>query len=247
MKSEWKTALAGGCAGALVALVVVFAAGALGLLPGRAGDAALHDYLMAHPEILVDMQTKLQAEQDAATQETQQDAVDKLGTKAFFDPRFAYITGPANAKRTVVEFFDYNCPYCRASIPALKAFYARHKNDTRFAFIEFPIKGPQSTLAARAALAARRQGDKYVAFHFALMAEDGPVDSNTLMVDAKKSGLDWNKLQNDMNAPDIAFAIAAAHGLAEAAKIDGTPAFIINGKIREGAINDGILNQMARG
>ena len=67
-----------------MALVVVFAAGALGLLPGRAGDAALHDYLMAHPEILVDMQTKLQAEQDAATQETQQDAVDKLGTKAFF-------------------------------------------------------------------------------------------------------------------------------------------------------------------
>ncbi len=247
MKSEWKSAVAGGVAGALAVLVVAYAAGALGVLPNRAGDAAFHDYLMAHPEILVDMQTKLQAAQDAAAQKAQQDAVDKLGTKAFFNPKFAFITGPADAKRTVVEFFDYNCPYCRASIPALKTFYARHKTDTRFAFIEFPIKGPQSTLAARAALAARRQSDKYVAFHFALMAEDGLVDADTLMADAQKAGLDWGKLQNDMNAPDIPVAIAAAHGLAEAAKIDGTPAFIVNGKIHEGAIDDAILRQMAKG
>lgn len=247
MKSQWKTALAGAVGGALAALVVLFAAAEVGLLPGRADDAAFHDYLMAHPGLVVEMTNKLQAEQDSADQKAQQAAVDKLGTKAFFDPKLAFVTGPAHAKTTIVEFFDYNCPYCRASVPALMKFYARHKNDARFAFIEFPIKGPQSTLAARAALAARKQGDKYVAFHWALMNEDGLVDQATVLADAKKADLDVAKLESDMNAPDIGFAIAASHTLAEAAKIDGTPAFIINGRIREGAVDDKILDQMAKG
>lgn len=246
MKPEWKIAAAGGLGGALLALVLVFAASSLGLLPGS-NTTAFHDYLMAHPEIVADMQNKLQEEQDEAEQKAQQDAVDKLGAKAFFNPKLAYVTGPAAAKTTVVEFFDYNCPYCRASIPALSKFYAKHKTDARFAFIEFPIKGPQSTIAARAALAARKQGDKYVAFHFALMNEDGLIDVNTVMADARKTGLDLEKLQKDMNAPDIGVAIAESHALADAAKITGTPAFIVNGKIREGAIDDAILGQMAKG
>jgi len=79
------------------------------------------------------------------------------------------------------------------------------------------------------------------------MEEDGPVDINTVMADAKKTGLDPIKLQSDMSAPDIDLAITASHTLAGAAKIDGTPFFIIDGKVHNGALNDAILNQMAKG
>src|SRR5437763_15874436 len=96
-------------------------------------------------------------------------AVHLLGPKLFFDPRFAFLMGPANAKTTFVEFFDYNCPYCRSSLPSVRKFIANHQKNARFAFIEFPIKGPESTIASRAALAARKQPDKYLAFHFLLM------------------------------------------------------------------------------
>ena len=102
----------------------------------------------------------------------------KIGHAAFFDPAIAFVTGPADAKKTLVEFYDYDCPYCRASLPAVKKFYDAHKNDTRFSFIEFPIKslhGQSAVLAAKASLAARRQPDNYMAFHFALMGEEGAV------------------------------------------------------------------------
>ncbi|HEY1836819.1 MAG TPA: thioredoxin domain-containing protein [Rhizomicrobium sp.] len=246
MNGQWKVALAGALGGAAIALVVVFGAAALGAFPG-AGDKAMHAYLESHPEILADMTSTLQAKQQEDDDSTRQVAVNKLGLKAFFDPRLAFITGPKTAKTTLVEFFDYNCPYCRASIPAVKKYYAAHKNDTRFAFIEFPIKGPQSTVAARAAIAARNQPDKYLAFHFALMSEDDVTDDNMIYADAAKAGLDVNRLKADMQKPEVDEAIARAKTLADAAKIDGTPAFIIDGKMREGALDTDILNKMVKG
>ena len=245
MTSQWKIAAMGGLVGAVVAVVIVFASASLGLLPGN--GPAIHDYLIAHPEIVIAMTDKLQAQQEADEDRTAQNAVDKLGMKAFFDPRLAYITGPAQAKKTVIEFFDYNCPYCRASLPAVKKFYAAHKNDTRFAFIEFPIKGADSTFAARVALAARKQGDKYLALHFLLMGEADHVDANMILADAEKAGLDMNKLAADMKAPDVTAGVNASLALADAAKVKGTPFFVINGKIRSGALDDAILKEMAKG
>ncbi|MGH6888707.1 MAG: DsbA family protein [Rhizomicrobium sp.] len=246
MSQPWKIAAVGGVAGAAVSLLLFFGAGALGLLPFPANGNALHTYLLTHPDVLVEMTGKLQAQQDASDDNARQTAVDKLGLKEFFDPRVAFVTGPATAKTTVVEFFDYNCPYCRASVPAVKKFYESHRN-VRFAFIEFPIKGPSSTVAARAAMAARKQPQKYLAFHFALMSQEGAVDANTVFVVARKTGLDLNKLKADMSSPGVDLALARAHTLAQAAGIDGTPAFIVNGKIREGAIDDAILARMAKG
>ena len=246
MNGQWKIAMAGALGGAVIALAIVFGAAAVGTFPG-AGDKAMHAYLEAHPEILADMTSNLQTMQENQENSTRQVAVNKLGVKAFFDPRLAFVTGPKTAKTTLVEFFDYNCPYCRASIPAMKKYYAAHKGDTRFAFIEFPIKGPQSTVAARAAIAARNQPDKYVAFHFALMSEDDVTNDNMIYVDAQKAGIDIAKLKADMQKPEVDEAIARAKTLADAAKIDGTPAFIINGKMREGALDDTILTQMAKG
>jgi protein-disulfide isomerase len=247
MMESWKSAVAGGCAGAVITLSLVLGARALGVPPFASADGkALHAFLIAHPGVLVEMTNELQSQQDADDDNARQAAVNKLGMKAFFDPRVAFITGPANAKTTIVEFFDYNCPYCRASIPVVKKFYETHK-DVRFAFIEFPIKGPLSTVAARAAMAARKQPDKYVAFHFALMSQDGVVDESTVDAVARKAGLDLVRLKADMSAPSVDLALAAAHTLAEAANIDGTPAFIVDGRIREGGMTGNLLAQMTKG
>jgi protein-disulfide isomerase len=247
MKNGVRYAVAGGLGGAVLALALVFGAAGLGLLP--TSGTAIHDYLLTHPEILVDMTNKLQSDEDSQADDARQAAVDKLGSKAFFDPNLAFITGPANAKTTLVEFYDYDCPYCRASLPAVMKFYKAHKSDTRFAFIELPIPslhGPGAVLAARASLAARRQPDKFVAFHFALMGEDDAITEDAIYADARKVGLDVAKLKTDMADSSVDLAVARAHTLSEAAKVDGTPAFIINGKMREGALNDKILTKMTK-
>lgn len=246
MTENWRIAVIGGAAGACVALIFAFVTATMGWPPFMAANAnAIHRYLIAHPEVLVEMSNKLQSQQDEQDDNSRQAAVNKLGLKAFFDSRIAFVTGPANAKTTLVEFFDYNCPYCRASVPTVKKFLVSHK-DARFAFIEFPIKGPGSTVAARAAMAARNQPDKYIAFHFALMSQDGPVDERIVFDVARQNGLDLNKLKNDMKSPAVDRSLAQAKTLANATKIDGTPAFIVDGHIREGAMTDDVLREMTK-
>ena len=247
MAQNWKLAALGGLGGAAIAVLIVLIMAATGTLPvsQEASDARIHDYLMRNPEILVDMTNKMQSDQTAQEDAARQVAVDKIGMQAFFDPKVAFVTGPANAKTTLVEFFDYNCPYCRASLPAVKKFYDKHKNDTRFAFIEFPIKGPNSIVAAHAAIAARNQPQKYLKFYFALMNEQELATPDLIFSVARKAGLDVDRLKSDMMDKSVDAAVKAAHDLAIAAKIDGTPAFIINGRMREGAINDTILDKLA--
>jgi protein-disulfide isomerase len=247
MFENWKLAALGGLGGAAIAVVIVLILAATGTLPvsHAASDARIHDYLLRNPGILVDMSNRLQADQAAQEDARRQRAVDKIGLKAFFDPKLAFVTGPTDAKITVVEFFDYNCPYCRASLPAMKKFYSAHKKDARFAFIEFPIKGENSIIAAHAAIAARKQPDKYLAFYFALMDEQDLATPDLVFSVARKAGLNVEKLKQDMMDKSVDASIKAAHDLAMAAKIDGTPAFVINGRMREGAINDTILSKLA--
>ncbi len=248
MNAPWKIAFAGMVGGSALALALVFGAAAFGLLPQKAalnGDQ-LHAYLLAHPDLVVEMQVKLQQNEDEAAQRDQQAAVHKIDAKAFFDPRIAFVFGPVNARISFVELFDYNCPYCRASVPAVKKFYEAHKNDTRFSFIEFPIKGPNSVVAARASLAARKRPDKYLAFHFALMNEDAVVTEDVVFADAARVGLNVAKLRADMTDPKIDEAIELAHKLAKRGKIDGTPTFLINGHLRPGAVDDKDLKDLAK-
>ena len=182
LKSPVEAGFAGAILGAALSLAVVFGAAALGAFPTP--DSRIHDYLVTHPQVLVEISNKLQAQQDASEDEGRQKSVDRLGLKPFFNPRFAFVTGPASAHTTFVEFFDYNCPYCRASLPTVKAFLTAHKNDARVALIEFPIKGPQSTIASRAAIAARKQPGKYISFHFLLMGEKELVTEEVVFADA---------------------------------------------------------------
>lgn len=246
MNGQSKIAVLGALGGAALALLLVFGASAFGLLPQRLDGKQVHAYLLDHPEIFVEMQVKLQAKDAETAEREQSTAMLAIGTKTFFDPRIAFITGPANAKTTLVEFFDYNCPFCRASVPAIRRYYDAHKNDTRFSFIEFPIKGPDSVVAARASLAARKQPDKYLAFHFALMNEEGLVTESVVFADAAKAGLDVAKLKSDMADHAIDEALDIAHKLAMRAKIDGTPTFVVNGHLRAGAVSDDDLRDMVK-
>jgi protein-disulfide isomerase len=237
--------------GALLALVLVFTFATIGMLPVRPSQSAqnemVHRYLIAHPEVLVEMTNTLQARDDANAKRKQAEALARIGQKKFFSPDVAFVTGPADAKTTLVEFFDYNCPYCRASLPAVKKFYTAHKDTARFSFIEFPIKGRNSALAARAAIAARKQPDKYLAFHFLLMGEEELVTDRTILTDAEKAGLNMDKLQADMKDPATTKSIQAALKLAQDAGIDGTPTFIIDGKMQSGALDEAELAKLAKG
>jgi protein-disulfide isomerase len=252
MIPQWKIAALGALGGAAIAVAIVFGAAALGQFPHRDAidGAQLRAWLLAHPSVVQDMMARLQADEDAATERAQQAAFRAAGLETFFDPKVAFVTGPANAKATLVEFYDYDCPYCRASLPAVKAFYEAHKNDTRFSFIEFPIPsqhGPSAVLAARASLAARQQPDKFVAFHFALMGEEGAVTEDMIYADAARSGMDVAKLKTDMANVTLDDQIGAAQALARRARIDGTPTFIFNGRLRAGAVDTAMLRDIMAG
>ncbi len=242
---DWKNIAAGALGGALLAVVIVFLAASRGWLPGAGGTINIRGYLLSHPELLTEMTDRLQKQQELADEAKAAAAMKKIGMAAFFDPKIAFITGPADAKKSVVEFYDYNCPYCRLSLPAVEKFYQQHKSDTRFAFIEFPIKGPDSIVAARVALAARLQPDKYLALHFALMNETDLVNEAMIYADAQKAGLNMAKLKADMQNPEIDAAIAASKALASRAGIDGTPTFIINGVMHPGAVDDDTLKSLS--
>jgi len=245
MNPQLKSAVLGGVFGALISVVTILGLAFLGYFPPPS-DQQFERYLMSHPAIVFAMSEKAQEEQAESDERKRQDAVDALGSKTFFDPKVAFVTGPANAKRTVVEFFDYNCVHCRNSFPAVQKFYSAHKNDTRFAFVEFPIFGQASNNAARAALAARLQKDKYVAFHFALMGEEGSIGTDQILHAARQVGLDVDKLTNDLKNPAVDRQMTAAHALAARAGIDGTPTFIINGKVHSGEVTESELKQMSR-
>ena len=239
-----QTTLHGALAGAVMSVAVVFAIASSGLMP--VNGAQMRDYMLSHPELVGEMSAALQKQQQAEKLSGQQAALHQIGNAALFDPRIAFTVGPANAKNTLVEFYDYNCPYCRASLPAMMRFVATHMQDTRISFIEFPIKGVNSTLAARMAMAARKQPDKFLKLHFALMGEEVLVDQPTLTADAQKAGLDMEKLKKDSEDPEIAKALTAGRDLATKLGIDGTPTFIVNGVVHPGAVDDQTLDALIK-
>ena len=154
------------------------------------------------------------------------------GAEIFADPD-SPIGGDPTGDVTIVEFFDYNCPYCRQVAPTLEEI-ARTDPNVRLIYKEFPILGPGSEFAARAALASHKQG-KYIVFHRALMAYPGRVAEGATMEIARAVGLDTKRLKKDMEEPGIAAAIERNLDLAHALRIGTTPTFIINDAFLRGA------------
>jgi protein-disulfide isomerase len=234
--------LAGTVGGAMLAVAIILVMAGQGLLP--INDRQMQTYLMKHPELAPAMIGQAQALDEMKQQAAQAAALKEVGHAAFFDPKIAFVTGPANAKKTLVEFYDYDCPYCRVSLPAVRKFYEANKNHVRFSFIEFPIKslhGESAMQAARASLAARRQPDRYMDFHFALLGQEESVTEDMIFAEAAQAGMDVNKLKADMKHPEIEKALTASIAFAHKVGVDGTPTFVFNGKLRPGAVDDETL------
>jgi protein-disulfide isomerase len=233
------TTLVTALCGALIAVAAVVVLTNAGYMP--LNEIQLRGYLLAHPQLVAEMSDAAQQAEDTRSAAAQATAIRKVGLNAFFDPRLAYITGPVNAPNTMVEFYDYDCPYCRASLPAVKKIYEQHKNDTRFAFIEYPIEslhGPGAVLAARASLAARAQPDRFLAFHYLMMGETEQMTEDMVVADAQKAGLDVKKLKADMANPQIDKILADAHDFGKKVQLVGTPTFIINGQAHPQQMDD---------
>jgi protein-disulfide isomerase len=204
-------------------------------------DRKVHDYLMNNPEVIVQAVQGLEARKQREELTEAQDTLKARADEIFRDPG-SPVGGNAQGDVTLVEFFDYNCPYCRKMAPVL---IDAEKADPqlRIVFKEFPILGPGSEFAARAALAAQRQM-RYEAFHHALMAVKEKVDANNVLTTAANVGLDVERLKTDMQDPAVQAAIDRNMALAAALRINGTPGFVVGDQILRGATDLNVLQGM---
>lgn len=149
------------------------------------------------------------------------------------DPN-APVLGNPDGDVTIVEFFDYNCPYCRRVKPQIETLLEEDKN-VRLVYREWPILGDGSTFAARAALASRAQG-KYEEFHWGLMGMNGKAEEASVMRVAEQIGLDIAKLRRDMEAPEISNHIQTSMEMSRELGFTGTPSFVIGDELVPGVI-----------
>jgi protein-disulfide isomerase len=207
----------------------------------KAIEAIIHDYLIKNPDVLLDA---LQAAEDKIKGDARDKAAQALSTRRreiFDDPETPFAGNP-KGDVSLVEFFDYRCPYCKQVEPALEALLGEDRQ-LRLVYKELPVLGADSVTASRAALAAKKQG-KYDAFHRALMALKGQINEAAVLKTAESVGLDVERLKRDMASPEIARALKANTELAEALDIRGTPGFVIGNEIVPGAIDLATLKQM---
>jgi len=196
-------------------------------------EGIVREYLLKNPSIIREAMQALQEQEARERAERSAKLTKELRKEILFDPD-SPVSGNATGDVSVVVFFDYNCGYCKTTLPQLQSLT---QNDplVRVVFKEFPVLGPQSWLAAKAALAASRQG-KYVEFHNALMTSSG-TDEDTIKNISRTLGIDYSKLQKDMADPQIDEQITRNQRLAGSLYINGTPAYIIGNQIIPGAID----------
>ncbi|QND68453.1 DsbA family protein [Mesorhizobium loti] len=195
-------------------------------------DQRVHDYILAHPEVVMQALQSLEGRQrDAEAAEAK--AVLASRADDIFRDKQSPVGGNAQGNVTLVEFFDYNCPYCRQVAPIMAQAVADDPQ-LKIVYKEFPILGPDSVFAAKAALAAERQG-KYAAFHKALFGARTRVTEAVVLRVAAEAGLDVPRLKTDMQQPDIQALIDRNMDLAQALKITGTPGFVVGDQIFPGA------------
>ncbi len=189
-------------------------------------------YSLKNPEIIREAVEALQAKEQQSAEERRGEAMAKLKDELAFDPTSPVLGNPSGDV-TVVEFFDYRCPYCKRAAPVVDQLV---KEDGRIRRVmkEFPILGPESLFASRVALAAKVQG-KYEPMHRLLIAAKGALDQDTVMRLAKEAGLDMPQLKRDMNSAAIDEVLKKNRDLAGQLEITGTPAFIIGKEFVPGA------------
>jgi protein-disulfide isomerase len=200
-------------------------------------ERIVHDYLVAHPEVLQEAMAELEKRQQAADAEKHKAAVKQHADALFSSPDQVTLGNP-DGNVTFVEFFDYNCGYCKR---AMNDMLALMKTDPKLKVVlkEFPVLGPGSVEAARVAVAVRMQdktGKKYLEFHQKLLGGRGQADSARALAVAKEVGVDMARLEKDLKSPEVEKTLQQDFKLAEALGLNGTPSYVIGDNVIVGAI-----------
>jgi protein-disulfide isomerase len=200
-------------------------------------ERIVHDYLVAHPEVLQEAMTELEKRQTAAETEKHKAAV-KAHAKALFSSPDQVTLGNPNGNVTFVEFFDYNCGYCKRAMSDMLTLL---KTDSKLKVVlkEFPVLGPGSVEAARVAVAVRMQdttGKKYLEFHQKLLGGRGHADRARALAVAKEVGMDMARIEKDIKSPEVEKSLRQDFKLAEALGLNGTPSYVIGDNVIVGAI-----------
>lgn len=203
-------------------------------------EAIIHDYLIENPEVLLDVQEALTAKQMAAQRAQQQDAIANQSERIFqsaADP----VLGNPDGSVTVVEFFDYNCGFCKRAMTDMVSMM-ESDSELKFVLKEFPILGPDSEKAHRVAFAFYDlYPEKYAEFHLRLLGGDGRANEDTAMRIATDLGGDKDALRKQMEDPTITERIRGTYELANELGISGTPAYVIGDEVISGALGADVL------
>src|ERR1700751_3230260 len=200
-------------------------------------EAIIKNYLVSHPEVLEDAMNELSKRQAAAEEKKHEEAVAKNSDEIFNSPR-GVVLGNKDGDVTFVEFFDYNCGYCKHAMADMLDLL---KNDHKLKVVlkEFPVLSEGSVDAAKVAVAVRMQdpsGKKYLDFHQKLLGGRGVADKARAMAAAKDAGLDMARIEKDLASPEVKATIEENMKLAEGMGLNGTPSYVIGKQIVVGAV-----------
>ena len=205
-------------------------------------EAIIKNYLIANPEIVRDSINELQRRQDAADQ-AQQVKVIADSKDLLFDSTREVVLGNPKGDVTLVEFFDYNCAYCRRAHADMKRLIDEDKN-LRVVLKEFPVLGDGSVEAAQVGVAVNlTTPEKYAAFHDALISERGQVNGERALAIAEEVGLDKAKIQEAMKLAEVKATIAEVYELANKLSLTGTPSYVTAKEVVVGAVGFDTLKQ----
>jgi protein-disulfide isomerase len=205
-------------------------------------EKIVKNYLITNPEIFLEAQTALEAKMEKEQAEKLKVAIAENAKEIYRDP-LADLAGNPNGDITVVEFFDYNCGYCKRGLHEVIKLVEKDPN-VRVVFKELPILSKGSEEASRIAIAAGKQG-KYWDVHRAMLETKGALNEATGLAIATKLGLDIEKLKKDMASPEVEAEIKKSEALAKKMGVNGTPHFLVGDRAIPGAPED-LYDQLAK-
>src|ERR1700760_3662139 len=209
-------------------------------------ETIIKSYLVAHPEVLEEAMNELQKRQSAAETAKHEASIAQNAEAIFNSPRGVTL-GNKDGDVAFVEFFDYNCGYCKRAMADMLDLM---KNDSKLKVVlkEFPVLSEGWVDAAKVAVAVRMQdpsGQKYLDFHQKLLTGRGPADKARAMAAAKEAGLDVTRLEKDLASPEVRATIEENFKLAESMGMNGTPSYVIGKQVVVGAIGvDGLKEKI---
>ena len=207
-------------------------------------ERIIRDYLIKNPEVLQEAIAELEKKQAVADAEKHKTAIKDMADILFNSPRQVVVGNP-QGDVTFVEFFDYNCGYCKRALDDMMVLM---KADPKLKVVlkEFPVLGPASVDAARVAAAVRMQdktGKKYLEFHQKLLTGRGQVDRARAIAAAKEVGLDAARIERDMGSDEARATIEESFKLAEKLGLNGTPSYVIGNEVVVGAVGAAVLRE----